>query len=27
VHKPHAPVAATFEDVGVMIERARTPKS
>jgi 7,8-dihydroneopterin aldolase/epimerase/oxygenase len=27
VHKPHAPVAATFEDVGVTIERARTPKS
>ena len=23
VHKPHAPVAATFEDVGVTIERAR----
>jgi dihydroneopterin aldolase len=27
VHKPHAPVAATFEDVGVTIERARTRKS
>jgi dihydroneopterin aldolase len=23
VHKPHAPVAATFDDVGVIIERAR----
>ena len=23
VHKPHAPVAATFDDVGVTIERAR----
>jgi dihydroneopterin aldolase len=23
VHKPHAPIAATFEDVGVIIERAR----
>jgi 7,8-dihydroneopterin aldolase/epimerase/oxygenase len=27
VHKPHAPVAATFEDVGVTIERARARKS
>jgi 7,8-dihydroneopterin aldolase/epimerase/oxygenase len=27
VHKPHAPVAATFEDVGVTIERARSRKS
>ena len=27
VHKPHAPVAATFEDVGVTIERARKRKS
>ena len=27
VHKPHAPVAATFEDVGVTIERARNRKS
>jgi dihydroneopterin aldolase len=27
VHKPHAPVAATFEDVGVTIERARTRRS
>ena len=26
VHKPHAPVAATFEDVGVVIERARNRK-
>jgi dihydroneopterin aldolase len=23
VHKPHAPIAATFEDVGVIIERSR----
>jgi 7,8-dihydroneopterin aldolase/epimerase/oxygenase len=23
VHKPHTPVAATFDDVGVTIERAR----
>jgi dihydroneopterin aldolase len=23
VHKPHAPVAATFDDVGVTIERSR----
>jgi dihydroneopterin aldolase len=27
VHKPHAPVAATFEDVGVTIERTRSRKS
>ncbi len=27
VHKPHAPVAATFEDVGVTIERPRARKS
>ena len=27
VHKPHAPVAATFEDVGVTIERGRSRKS
>jgi dihydroneopterin aldolase len=27
VHKPHAPVAATFEDVGVTIERTRARKS
>jgi dihydroneopterin aldolase len=26
VHKPHAPVAATFDDVGVTIERARALK-
>ncbi len=26
VHKPHAPVAATFDDVGVTIERARERK-
>jgi 7,8-dihydroneopterin aldolase/epimerase/oxygenase len=24
VHKPHAPIAATFEDVGVIIERGRS---
>ncbi len=23
VHKPHAPIAATFDDVGVTVERAR----
>jgi dihydroneopterin aldolase len=23
VHKPHAPIAATFDDVGVTIERVR----
>jgi len=23
VHKPHAPIAATFDDVGVVVERAR----
>lgn len=26
VHKPHAPIAATFADVGVTIERARERK-
>jgi 7,8-dihydroneopterin aldolase/epimerase/oxygenase len=26
VHKPHAPIAATFDDVGVTIERARNSK-
>jgi 7,8-dihydroneopterin aldolase/epimerase/oxygenase len=26
VHKPHAPIAATFDDVGVTIERARERK-
>ena len=25
VHKPHAPIAATFEDVGVIVERSRGP--
>jgi len=25
VHKPHAPIAATFDDVGVIVERARRP--
>jgi dihydroneopterin aldolase len=24
VHKPHAPIAATFDDVGVVIERSRS---
>ena len=23
IHKPHAPIAATFSDVGVTLERAR----
>jgi 7,8-dihydroneopterin aldolase/epimerase/oxygenase len=23
IHKPHAPIAATFDDVGVAIERTR----
>ena len=27
VHKPHAPIAATFDDVGVTIERARNDRS
>jgi dihydroneopterin aldolase len=26
IHKPHAPVAATFSDVGVHIVRARTAR-
>ncbi len=26
VHKPHAPIAATFDDVGVTVERSRTRK-
>ncbi len=26
VHKPHAPIAATFTDIGVVVERAREPK-
>lgn len=25
VHKPHAPIAATFDDVGITISRARKP--
>jgi 7,8-dihydroneopterin aldolase/epimerase/oxygenase len=25
IHKPHAPIAATFDDVGVTLLRARTP--
>ncbi len=27
VHKPHAPIAATFGDIGVTIERARSTRS
>jgi 7,8-dihydroneopterin aldolase/epimerase/oxygenase len=27
VHKPHAPIAATFEDIGVIIERARNQRA
>jgi 7,8-dihydroneopterin aldolase/epimerase/oxygenase len=27
VHKPHAPIAAIFEDVGVMLTRSRLPPS
>ena len=27
VHKPHAPIAAIFEDVGVVLTRARHPPS
>jgi 7,8-dihydroneopterin aldolase/epimerase/oxygenase len=27
VHKPHAPIAATFDDVGVTIERARDDRA
>jgi dihydroneopterin aldolase len=27
VHKPHAPIAATFDDVGVIIERSRRDRS
>ena len=27
VHKPHAPIAATFDDVGVVIERGRDRKN
>ena len=26
VHKPHAPIAATFDDIGVTVERARSRK-
>jgi dihydroneopterin aldolase len=26
VHKPHAPIAATFTDIGVVVERARERK-
>ncbi|HUI15256.1 MAG TPA: dihydroneopterin aldolase [Xanthobacteraceae bacterium] len=26
VHKPHAPIAATFDDVGVTVARSRTRK-
>jgi dihydroneopterin aldolase len=27
VHKPHAPIAAIFDDVGVVISRSRTPSN
>ena len=27
VHKPHAPIAATFDDVGVVIERGRQDRN
>jgi 7,8-dihydroneopterin aldolase/epimerase/oxygenase len=27
VHKPHAPIAAIFEDVGVVLTRNRHPPS
>jgi 7,8-dihydroneopterin aldolase/epimerase/oxygenase len=27
VHKPHAPIAATFDDVGATIERARNDRA
>jgi 7,8-dihydroneopterin aldolase/epimerase/oxygenase len=27
VHKPHAPIAAIFEDVGVVLTRSRQPAS
>ena len=27
VHKPHAPIAAIFEDVGVVLTRSRHPPS
>jgi dihydroneopterin aldolase len=27
VHKPHAPIAATFDDVGVTIERRRSTRA
>ena len=27
VHKPHAPIAAIFEDVGVVLTRSRQPSS
>jgi len=27
VHKPHAPITATFDDVGVTIERARNDRA
>jgi dihydroneopterin aldolase len=25
VHKPHAPIAAIFDDVGIMLTRSRHP--
>jgi dihydroneopterin aldolase len=27
VHKPHAPITATFDDVGVIVERVRSRKN
>jgi dihydroneopterin aldolase len=27
VHKPHAPIAATFQDVGVIIKRSRRSRN
>jgi dihydroneopterin aldolase len=27
VHKPHAPIAAIFEDVGVVLMRSRDPSA
>lgn len=27
VHKPHAPIAAIFEDVGVVLTRSRAPRA
>jgi dihydroneopterin aldolase len=27
VHKPHAPIAATFQDVGVILKRSRRSRN